>query len=81
VQAQQTGGRGMQAGLLSRYLHVNLLHDMNHKKVDAKKRIFGEDSYLRPNFIQPYSCKNILISGVTIIKSPMWNVNLFFVKM
>ena len=52
-----------------------LLHDMVHKKVDAKQRVFGEGSYLRPNFIQPYKCKNILISGVTIIGSPMWNVN------
>ncbi|MES2772802.1 MAG: glycoside hydrolase family 28 protein [Bacteroidota bacterium] len=52
-----------------------LLHDMNHKKQDARTRIFGDGSYLRPNFIQPYKCKNILISGVTIIGSPMWNVN------
>ncbi|MEO7313157.1 MAG: glycoside hydrolase family 28 protein [Chitinophagaceae bacterium] len=52
-----------------------LLHDMNHKKVEAGKRVFGDGSYLRPNFIQPYKCKNILISGITIIGSPMWNVN------
>jgi len=53
----------------------DLLHDMNHRKVPAKDRVFGDGSYLRPNFIQPYKCKNILISGVTIINSPMWNVN------
>lgn len=51
------------------------LHVLNHKQTDPKTRIFGDGSFLRPNFIQPYNCKNILISGVTIINSPMWNVN------
>ena len=32
-------------------------------------------SFLRPNFIQPYHCKNILIEGVTIIRSPMWELH------
>ncbi len=50
------------------------LHEMNHKKVPARSRRF-DSSYLRPNFIQPYNCKNILISGVRMINSPMWNVN------
>jgi polygalacturonase len=53
----------------------DLLHDLNHKQTDPKTRVFGEGSYLRPNFIQPYNCKNILISGVKIVGSPMWNVN------
>lgn len=53
----------------------NLLHEMNHNQIDPKKRIFGDNSYLRPNFIQLYSCNNILISGVKMINSPMWNVN------
>lgn len=53
----------------------NLLHEMNHNQTDPKKRIFGDNHYLRPNFIQLYSCNNILISGVKMINSPMWNVN------
>lgn len=36
------------------------------------QRIFGEGCYLRPSFIQPYYCKNILIEGVTIKNPPMW---------
>ena len=51
------------------------LHALNHQKTPATSRIFGDSSFLRPNFIQPYSCKNVLISGVKIINSPMWNVN------
>ena len=51
------------------------LHVLNHKQTDPKTRIFGKGSYLRPNFIQPYNCRNILIADVKIINSPMWNVN------
>jgi unsaturated rhamnogalacturonyl hydrolase len=39
------------------------------------ERIYGEGSFLRPNFIQPYRCKNILIEGVTIVRSPMWELH------
>lgn len=53
----------------------NLLHELNHKQTDPKTRIFGEGSFLRPNFFQPYNCKNVLLSGVKMINSPMWNVN------
>ena len=35
----------------------------------------GEGSFLRPNFIQPYRCRNVLIEGVSIRNSPMWEVN------
>jgi polygalacturonase len=30
---------------------------------------------LRPQFIQPYRCTNVLIEGVTIRNSPMWEIN------
>jgi polygalacturonase len=53
----------------------NLLHELNHKQTDPKTRIFGDGSFLRPNFFQPYNCKNVLLSGVKMINSPMWNVN------
>ncbi len=39
------------------------------------ERVFGAGSFLRPNFIQPYRCKNILIEGVTILRSPMWEIH------
>jgi polygalacturonase len=39
------------------------------------ERVFGEGSFLRPNFVQPYRCRNILIEGVTIVNSPMWELN------
>ncbi len=51
------------------------LHELNHQQTDPRTRIFGEGHFLRPNFIQPYNCRNILISGPKIIRSPMWIVN------
>lgn len=47
----------------------------NEMETPVEERIFGEGSYLRPNFIQPYKCKNVLIDGVTIKNSPMWIVH------
>jgi polygalacturonase len=51
------------------------LYKMMQDGVALKDRVFGEGHYLRPNFIQPYECKNVLIEGVKIIDSPMWEVH------
>jgi unsaturated rhamnogalacturonyl hydrolase len=51
------------------------LISMGEANVPVAERIFGEGSFLRPNFIQPYRCKNILIEDVTIIRSPMWEIH------
>jgi polygalacturonase len=45
------------------------------KGVPPEKRAFGGGHYLRPNFIQPYNCKNVLIEGVRLLNSPMWQVH------
>ncbi|GAB3325031.1 hypothetical protein GCM10027299_22710 [Larkinella ripae] len=34
-----------------------------------------ERGFLRPPFIQPMHCKNVLIEGITIRNSPFWTVN------
>ncbi len=39
---------------------------------DPKQFVRG---FLRPPFIQPMFCKNVLIQGVTIRNSPFWTVN------
>jgi len=51
------------------------LYEMMDKGTPVAERIFGEGQYLRPQFIQPYRCKNVLIEGVKIIDSPMWEVH------
>src|SRR4029077_17312429 len=39
-----------------------------------EQRKFGEGFHLRPNFVQPYRCKNVLIEAATIVGSPMWEL-------
>jgi polygalacturonase len=53
----------------------DLLFQMAETGVPVGKRIFGEGHYLRPQFIQPYGCKNVLIEGVTLLNSPMWQIH------
>src|SRR4051812_9259433 len=43
--------------------------------VPVAERVYGEGQFLRPNFLQPYHCQNVLIEGVTIINSPMWEIH------
>ena len=48
---------------------------MAEKGTPVEQRVFGAGDYLRPNFIQPYRCRNVLIEGVTITNSPMWEIH------
>jgi polygalacturonase len=52
-----------------------LVEEMGNKDIPVKDRVFGPGHYLRPNFIQPYRCKNVLLEGFTIKRSPMWELN------
>ncbi|MCF7688210.1 MAG: glycoside hydrolase family 88 protein, partial [Cephaloticoccus sp.] len=63
------------AGVVKQKAARNRLISMGEKNVPVAERIFGDGSYLRPNFIQPYRCKNILIEGVSIVRSPMWELH------
>ena len=51
------------------------LYEMMDKGMPVAERVFATGTYLRPQFIQPYKCKNVLIEGVRIIDSPMWEVH------
>ncbi|MGH9883331.1 MAG: glycoside hydrolase family 28 protein [Pyrinomonadaceae bacterium] len=51
------------------------LVEMIERGVPVAERVFGPGHYLRPQFIQPYRCKNVLIEGVTVKNSPMWEIH------
>lgn len=51
------------------------LLSMGESGAPVKDRVFGEGSFLRPNFIQFQHCENILIEGITIHRSPMWEIH------
>jgi polygalacturonase len=51
------------------------LVDLAAKDVPVEERIFGENHYLRPSFIEFLDCENILIEGVKIVNAPFWVVH------
>ncbi len=66
--------RGSSGSSLSSH-DAKSLNDMAERGVPVEDRVFGEGHYLRPSFIQPYRSRNILVEGVTILRSPMWEVH------
>ncbi len=66
---------GWKAGDASQEDDRNHLFEMAEQGVPVEQRIFGQGHYLRPNFIQPYRCKNVLLEDVTLYNSPMWQIH------
>jgi len=48
---------------------------MGDAGVPVEERQFGNGYYLRPSFIEPHTCTDVWIQGVTIVNSPMWEVH------
>ena len=52
-----------------------VLMDMVETAVPVEKRVFGNGGWLRPMFVQPHRCENVLVEGVTVVNSPMYEVH------
>ncbi len=48
------------------------LFAMAEAGVPVEERVFGEGDFLRPSFVEFVRCRNVLIQGVTVVRSPMW---------
>ncbi len=48
------------------------LFKQNDDGVPAAQRVYGQGHFLRPAFVEPYRCRNVLIEGVTIRNAPFW---------
>ena len=51
------------------------LFRMAEERTPVAERRFGDGGYLRPPFIQPYRCRNVLLEGVSLRRSPFWQVH------
>lgn len=51
------------------------LRQMNMDGVPLKERVFGPGHYLRPNFVQLIRCSRVMLQGITLKNSPMWQLN------
>jgi polygalacturonase len=54
---------------------IRRLLDYGERGTPVRERVFGQGHFLRPNFIQPYRSRNVLIEGVRIVDSPMWEIH------
>jgi polygalacturonase len=54
---------------------VAVLEQMANEGVPVEQRIFGDGHFIIPSFIQPYRCQNVLIQGVTLLRSPNWQLH------
>jgi len=66
---------GWKEGMPSQLPARKKLFDMAEAGIPAEERVFGDGSMLRPPFIQPYDCENVLIEGVRVRNSPFWNIH------
>jgi polygalacturonase len=55
--------------------NVNKLYQMAEDGTAVADRIFGDGYHIRPNFIQLYKCKNVLLDSINIKRSPMWVIH------
>jgi len=53
----------------------DLLGEMVRDDIAPGQRRFGEGHFLRPSFVEPNRCRNVLIEGVKIRGSPMWELH------
>jgi polygalacturonase len=66
---------GWKEGMVWQETARNRLFDMGAKDVPLEKRLFGEGSYLRPNLISIVRSRNVLIEGLTLKNSPMFEIH------
>src|SRR5450759_1569549 len=66
---------GWQTGMPNQSADDKLSQKLADDGGPVSDRMFGADHYLRPNSIQPYRGRNGVISGVTILRSPMWEIH------
>jgi polygalacturonase len=52
------------------------LYDAEFERVPVECRVYGsEEAALRPQFLQPIRCRNVLIEGITFLNGPMWTMH------
>lgn len=53
-----------------------LSREMNHNNTPIADRKFGTGHFLRPQLIQFFNCKNVLLENIKLEDSPFWTVHL-----
>ncbi|GAB2964674.1 exopolygalacturonase PelB [Streptomyces pseudoechinosporeus] len=67
--------KGVDGGTSPERVEKDALRAWAEQGVPVEQRMFGEGHHLRPNLIQFYACSDVLIEGITVKDSPMWNIH------
>ncbi|MEV0009006.1 glycoside hydrolase family 28 protein [Streptomyces sp. NPDC047973] len=67
--------KGVDGGPSPQNPDIKQLLAMGDAGTPVPERVFGAGHFLRPNMIQFYRCEDVLIEGVTVRNSPMWNIH------
>ena len=67
--------KGRKGGTHNQNAARERLNRMNNQNVPVTQRRFGRGDYLRPDFIQFNRCRRVLVQGVRIRRSPMWELH------
>lgn len=54
---------------------ISQLFEMGAKGIPVEKRVFDNEEGVRPPFIQPINCRNVLMEGFTLVDGPSWNIH------
>jgi polygalacturonase len=63
---------GWNEGMPNQKKDIENLMDMGEKGIAVADRVFGENHYLRPNFVEFFECTNVLIQGIKVVNAPFW---------
>jgi polygalacturonase len=72
---QWKGKKQTQPGVPNQKAARERLVRMVEDGVPVPQRQFGEGDFLRPSFVELHRCRNVLIEGVRIRRSPMWELH------
>ncbi len=66
---------GWKEGIVSQRIGRPLLLEWNEKGVPVEQRRLGDGYGMRVQLVNPVECRNVLIEGVTLLRSPFWVIH------
>ena len=66
---------GWEEGIVSQRIGRPLLLKWNEENVPLEKRIMGDGYGMRPQLVNFYKCKNVMMEGVKLLRSPFWVIH------
>lgn len=66
---------GWEEGIVSQKIGRPILLEWNEKGVPVEQRRLGDGYGMRVQLVNPMMCKNVLIEGVTMLRSPFWVIH------